>query len=141
MKPTPNGWPRLSAALFYKDAKAAIDWLCRAFDLNVRVKVEGPDGAIQHSELVYGEAVVMVAGEARARHHASPRTLEGANTGSLFLYVDDIDAHCARAREAGGRILAEPKVSDYGAEYWADKGYEVEDLEGHRWYFAQRIRG
>jgi uncharacterized glyoxalase superfamily protein PhnB len=67
--------------------------------------------------------------------------IKGANTQGLFLYVDDIDAHCERARAAGAKVLTEPKVSDYGEEYWADRGYEAEDPEGHRWWFAQRIRG
>jgi uncharacterized glyoxalase superfamily protein PhnB len=141
MKPTPKGWPRLSTAVFYQDPAAAIDWLCRAFDFKVRIKVEGEGGAIVHSELEYGEAVVMVAGESREKRHLSPRSLEGANTRGLFLYVDDADAHAARAREAGARILVEPRVTDYGEEHWADKGYEVEDLEGHRWWFAERVRG
>ena len=56
MKPTPNGWPRLSAAIFYDDAAGTIDWLCRAFGFDVRLKVEGDGGRIEHSELVYGEA-------------------------------------------------------------------------------------
>jgi hypothetical protein len=32
-------------------------------------------------------------------------------------------------------------VHDYGAEHWTDKGYEAEDVEGHRWWFTQRLRG
>ena len=60
MKPTPKGWPRLSAAIFYDDAAATIDWLCRAFGFEVRLKVEGDGGRIEHSELVYDEALVMV---------------------------------------------------------------------------------
>ena len=36
MKQTPKGWPRLSSSLFYDDAAAAIDWLCRAFDFQVK---------------------------------------------------------------------------------------------------------
>ena len=141
MNPTPKGWPRLSSALFYDDAAAAIAWLCRAFDFEIRIKIEGENGAIMHSELEYGEALIMVAGPSTEKRHASPRSLSGANTQSLFLYVDDIDAHCARARDAGAKILSEPAVSDYGEEYWADRGYEAEDPEGHRWWFAQRIRG
>ena len=31
--------------------------------------------------------------------------------------------------------------SDYGEEYWEDRTYECADLEGHRWWFCQRIRG
>ncbi len=42
MKPTPSGWPRLSSSVFYDDPRAAIDWLCRAFGFEVRLKVEGP---------------------------------------------------------------------------------------------------
>ena len=41
MKQTPKGWPRLSSSLFYEDAAAAIDWLCRAFDFQVRLKIDG----------------------------------------------------------------------------------------------------
>src|SRR6266704_3479037 len=83
MKPTPKGWPRLSAAIFYDDAAGAIDWLCRAFGFEVRLKVEGDGGRIEHSELVYGEALVMVSqsGEKPARpklpRGASPRVRLG----------------------------------------------------------------
>ena len=70
----------------------------------------------------------------------SPRSLDGANTQSLCICVDDVDAHCARARSAGARITLEPEVHDYGDEYWADRVYEAEDPEGHRWFFMQRLK-
>src|SRR5579863_1386320 len=107
MKATPKGWPRLTSAVFYEDAATAIDWLSRAFGFEVRLKVEGDNGRIEHSELVYGEAVVMVAqsgirpSRPKFPRGASPRSLEGANTQSLMLYVDNVDEHCARARAAG----------------------------------------
>jgi uncharacterized glyoxalase superfamily protein PhnB len=142
MKPSPAGWPRLSSAAFYDDARAAIDWLCRAFGFEARLVVEGDGGAIEHSELVFGEALVMVGVAARPQtpYQVSPRSLNGANTQSLCIYVDDVDAHCARARAVGARITREPTTSDYGEEYWADRGYEAVDPEGHRWYFVQRMR-
>ena len=148
MKQTPPGWPRMSVALFYEDPKKAIDWLVRAFDFEVRLKVEGDDGGIVHSELTYGEAVLMVSqsGGSKAHterdqsHQKSPRVLSGANTGSLMLYVDDIEGHCARAREAGAKIASEPKTSDYGEEYWSDRSYEAVDPDGHHWWFSQRLR-
>src|SRR5262249_44890700 len=61
MKNTPKGWPRISPAIIYDDAAGAIDWLCRAFGFEVRIKVEGDKGRIEHSELVIGDGVVMVA--------------------------------------------------------------------------------
>ena len=51
------------------------------------------------------------------------------------------EAHCERAREAGAIIRVEPTTEDYGEEYWADRTYEAEDLEGHHWFFMQRLRG
>src|SRR5271166_6111201 len=142
MRHTPPGWPRISAALYYEAPAKAIDWLCRAFGFEVRLKVEGQDGSIEHSELVYGEGVVMVAG-AREKfpYRRSPRVLDGANTQSLMLYVDDVEAHCGQARAAGAKIVSEPTTVDYGEGYWEDRGYEAEDLEGHHWWFMQRLRG
>jgi uncharacterized glyoxalase superfamily protein PhnB len=146
MKKPPEGWPRVSSALFYDDAAAAIDWLCRVFGFEVRLKVEGEGGRIEHSELTFGgDGLIMVGSSGGERRQPpmpcrSPRSVGGANTQSLCVYLEDVDAHCARARAAGARILEEPKTSDYGDEYWADRGYRVEDLEGHHWWFVQRVR-
>lgn len=142
MKPTPPGWPRITPALWYDDANAAIDWLCRAFGFEVRMKVEGEGGRVEHSELVFGDGLVMV-GEPRPEKFPqtrSPAQAGGANTMNLMVYVDDVDAHLERARAAGATILSEPKNTDYGEEYWEDRGYECRDLGGHHWWFYQRIR-
>lgn len=144
MKPAPPDWPRLSSALFYDDPRAAIDQLERAFGFTTRILVEGPGGEVEHSELTYGESVIMVAGTHRNGapdgRVASPAAMLGRNTQSLFLYVDDADAHCAQARAAGVEILREPYDSDHGPEYWTDRNYEAVDREGHRWWFAHRVR-
>ena len=58
----------------------------------------------------------------------------------MMVYVDDVDAHCARARAAGAKLVTELATTDYGPGYWLDRGYEVEDPEGHRWWFIQRLR-
>ena len=143
MRPAPPGWPRISSSLYYDDAAKAIAWLCDAFGFEVRIKVEGEGGRIEHSELVYGEGVVMVAGADRSDRLPqirSPKQVGGGNTQNMFVYVDDVDAHCAKARAKGATIVGEPKVSDYGEDYWADRGYECVDPGGHHWWFAQRLR-
>jgi uncharacterized glyoxalase superfamily protein PhnB len=71
MKPTPQGWPRISSAVFYDDAAAAIPWLCRVFGFEVRLKVEGENGRIEHSELAFGDGLVMV-GTAGGKSQARP---------------------------------------------------------------------
>lgn len=148
MKPTPADWPRISSALFYADPRAAIDFLCRAFGFRVRLCVEGPGGRIEHSELEYGEGLVMVAGAGPDYRRAgqpwraglcSPSQLHGQSTQSLCVHVDDVEAHCAHARACGARIVSEPATSDYGPEYWTDRGYAARDGEGHVWWFVQRL--
>ena len=140
------GWPRLSTIVYYDDAAGAIDWLCHAFSFEVRLKVEGDAGRIEHSELVYGEALVMVSqsglkpGRPNMPPGASPRSIGGGNTQSLMLFVDNVDEHCARARGAGAAVIEEPAVHDYGADYWADRSYGALDPEGHLWWFTERVR-
>jgi uncharacterized glyoxalase superfamily protein PhnB len=137
-------WPRISPSLFYDDPGAAIDWLCRAFGFEVRLRVDGDNGYVVHSELLLGDGLIMVAGVQsspdRQVRRKSPRSNDGFNTQSLMVHIEDAQAHCERARAAGAKILQEPKMSDYGEEYWADLCYEAEDPEGHRWWFAQRVR-
>ena len=144
MKNPPTGWPRIVPAVFYDDAAAAIVWLTRAFGFVVRERVEDDRGRIVHSQLVLNGGVIMVgqAGLSPERQYArSPRGVGAANTQSLAVFVDDADAHCERARAAGAVIATEPATQDYGEGYWADRTYEAEDLEGHHWWFMQRLRG
>ncbi|MCA9322637.1 MAG: VOC family protein [Planctomycetes bacterium] len=144
MKSPPKGWPRISSAIFYDDAAAAIDWLVEVFGFSVRLRCEDESGKIEHSELEFHGGLVMVAtaGERPTPgNYRSPRALGGANSQSLCVQVDDVEGHCAHARSAGATILSEPKTQDYGEEYWADRSYLAEDLEGHLWWFVQRVRG
>lgn len=147
MKPAPSNFPRLSTAVVCRDALAHIDWLCRAFGFERRLVVPGEDGQVEHSELGFAEALVMVSQERPAKDARfgtpmrSPLSAGGVNTQSIMLYVDDVDAHCATARAAGARITSEPALHDYGPDHWADRSYGAVDPEGHHWWFAERVRG
>ena len=113
-------------------------------DVDLLFSMPQPDGGMP-VELVFGDAVLMVGEEGvqkdKDRPANSPRSLGGANTAGVMIYVDDAEAHCERAKRAGAKITYEPTVSDYGEDYWADKSYEAEDFEGHRWWFCERVRG
>ena len=147
MKPTPEGWPRIAPSLMYRNAGEMIDWLCNAYGFEIRLKVEGDAGRIEHSELTYGDdGLIMVSSEKEGYGGASsvplrsPASVNGANTQGLMVYVDDVDAHCAHARAAGAKIVNELADHDYGEDYWTDRGYGAVDPEGHVWWFAQRMR-
>ena len=150
-KPPPAGWPQMAACLFYRDPAAAIAWLCDAFGFEIRLKVEGAQGEIVHSELMYGSGMIMVGAAAKPdaaaaasrpfkSRHASPLDLAGRMNQSLCVFVDDADAHCAQARAHGATIYAEPATQEYGPAYWSDRGYGAYDLEGHAWWFMHRLR-
>jgi uncharacterized glyoxalase superfamily protein PhnB len=146
MRPPPPDWPRISSCAFYLDAAKAIDWLCDAFGFEVRLRVEDDEGGIVHSELVYGDGLVMVSQELREsdrpwKHYMrSPRSLDGRTTQSMMIFVDDVDAHCAHARSRGATVVEEPATHDYGDDYWTDRSYGALDPEGHLWWITQRLR-
>jgi uncharacterized glyoxalase superfamily protein PhnB len=123
-----------------------LDWLVRVFGFELRLKVEGDGGSIVHSELTFGDGLIMVAAlgktsllpEAKWR---SPKSVGGANTQSLCILVDDVDTHYTHAKAEGARIVRELKTTDYGGEHGSDRGYMAEDPEGHLWHFMHRLRG
>ncbi len=148
MKPTPPSWPRMSSSVHYRDPAAAIDWLCSAFGFELRLKVEDDAGQVVHSELCFGEGLVMVGGtgrsdagkEASQSRECSPLDVGGGHTQAICTFVDDVDAHHAVARAKGARIVREPTTSDYGDDYWVDRSYGCLDPEGHLWWFIERVR-
>ncbi|MCG8592423.1 MAG: VOC family protein [Proteobacteria bacterium] len=131
----PNGMPRISPNVFYDDPAAALEWLTKAFGFETRTSVPDPNGGIMHAEMQVDDGVVMMSPTAATETWRSPKSLGGSVTQSLYVYIDDVDEHCARARAAGANIVAEPEDM-----FWGDRTYVAEDLEGHRWTFAQHVR-
>lgn len=147
MKDAPQGWPKITTTIYYKDAKIMIDWLCRAFGFEVQMVVESKAGNIEHSELRLAESLIMI-GQADIKktkrwgvRRASPIDVQGCNTQTLQMYVDDIEAHYANAKQQGAMIVDELSLRDYGKDYWADNSYGAMDPEGHVWWISERARG
>jgi uncharacterized glyoxalase superfamily protein PhnB len=124
--------PRITPYLYCEDFAQALDFLERAFGLRERMRTTGPGGDILHAEVELEDGVVMLGRPGPA--YRSPRRL-GQATQSLYVYVDGVDAHFHRAREAGARLLEEPEQ-----QFCGDLRYGAEDPEGHPWHFAQRVR-
>jgi uncharacterized glyoxalase superfamily protein PhnB/DNA-binding XRE family transcriptional regulator len=132
----PQGWPRITPTLVYEDSKAAVPWLEKAFGFVAREKVAGPDGQIVHSELTLGDGLIMVGhvtlSPSPQGRMASPKSV-GKSTQSLFIFVDDLDEHFARAKAAGAEIV-EGIQTNYGF-----RRYRALDPEGHEWCFAVKV--
>ena len=117
--------------LLYQDAGAAVDWLAKAFRLRPDEVLKGADGRVGHASMTFGEALVMFGSP--GPDFKGPRAI-GHWTANLYVDVDDVKTHHARAVKAGATIIEEPRDTPYGA-----RRYGAEDLEGHRWYFAQPL--
>ena len=127
--------PAMGSGVIYRDPKAALRWLEKAFGFEITMIVEGPDGAIGHSEMRLGDGLIYVGREWDERHR-SPASLGGVNTQSLhFQLQSGLDEHCERARAAGATIVREPADQFYG-----DRSYMAVDLEGHAWTFGQTVK-
>ena len=125
----------LSPALTYRDPRAALDWLERAFGFELVMLIEDADGVLGHSEMRHGDMLLMIGNE-WTDAHCSPASIGGKNTQTVHVNIDgDIDAHCAQARAAGAEILAAPEDQFYGA-----RTYRCRDPEGHMWTVSQTRR-
>lgn len=124
-----------SSALSYKDPKAAFRWLEEAFGFEPLMVILDNEGNLAHSEMTFGESVVMVGSEWSEKHR-SPKSIDGLNTQTVHVQLDaDLDAHCERARKAGAKILQAPETQFYG-----DRTYRCTDPEGHIWSFGQTVQ-
>lgn len=132
--PTPPR-PAFIPSLAYKDNRAALDWLQKAFGFETSEVLTDAEGNVVHAEMSHGDGVVMIGGE-WADWTRSPASLGGKNTQRVHVRLDrGLDEHCARARQAGAKIVLEPADQFYG-----DRTYVATDLEGHYWTFSQAVR-
>ncbi len=122
------------ATLRYTDSNKAVDFLCRAFGFVEKASFKDEGGVIVHAELTFGQNGCIMLGPDRdtpfGRYMRQPR-VAGGSTVSLFVIVDDVDAHCERARAAGAEILMEPTTQSYGG-----RDYSCKDIDGHLWSFG-----
>jgi uncharacterized glyoxalase superfamily protein PhnB len=124
-------------SVIYRDQRAALAWLEKAFGFEQSMVLVDAKGDIAHAEMSYGDGVIMVGSEWPAWKDwcKSPVSAGGANTQLLHVRVErDIDKHCERARAAGAVIAMEPADQFYG-----DRTYMAVDPEGHHWSFAQSV--
>ncbi|MCC7273947.1 MAG: VOC family protein [Alphaproteobacteria bacterium] len=122
------------SCLRYRDAPAAIEFLCTAFGFERHLVVPGDGGTIAHAQLSFRGGMVMLGSAAESefgRLMAQPDETGGRVTQCTYVVVEDADAHYTRARAAGAEIVIDIKDEDYGG-----RGYTCRDPEGHIWNFG-----
>ncbi len=116
--PTPTRTPNVYPFTRYADANGAIEWLSRVFGFEERVTYRGDEGEVHHAEMHLGPGIFMF-GEGDPSEQG------------VYVAVDDVDAHYARAKEAGAEIVREIEDTPYDS-----REYTARDLEGHLWSFG-----
>jgi len=122
--------------LRYRDAPAAIEWLCKVFGFEKHLVVPHQDGSVAHAQLSFGNGMIMLASVPKTetefgRLMTQPDEVGGAQTQTSYLVVTDVDAFYANAKASGARIATEIKDEDYGG-----RDFSCYDLEGHLWSFG-----
>jgi uncharacterized glyoxalase superfamily protein PhnB len=123
---------RAIPTLRYRDAKAAIDWLERAFGFEPRLVVPGPGDTVAHAQLV-ADGVMVMLGSARDDDLGAFQQPPSGQVciQSPYIIVDNPDAHYERAVAAGAKVAMELVDEEYGG-----RGYSCLDPEGHLWNFG-----
>ena len=120
--------------LRYRDAPAAIEWLCKAFGFRKQAVYEDDAGGVAHAQLTFGNGMIML-GSVRdndfGRHILQPDQAGGRETQCPCVIVADCKAHYDRALAAGADIIDAYAEKDYGGA-----GYSCRDPEGHLWWFG-----
>jgi uncharacterized glyoxalase superfamily protein PhnB len=120
--------------LRYRDAPAAIQWLCRVFGFEEQLVVPNEDGTIAHAQLSFGNGMIMLGSASDSefgRLMKLPDEIGGAETQTSYVVVSDADLVYRQAKAAGAEIILDIKDEDYGG-----RGFTCRDLEGHIWNFG-----
>ncbi|MGN7920235.1 MULTISPECIES: VOC family protein [Lysobacter] len=121
-------------SLRYRNAPAAIEWLCRAFGFEKHAVYADGD-TVHHAQLTYGPGMIMLGSvddsSEWGRRIVQPDEIGGRETQACSVVVSDADEHYAQARAAGAEIVVEIADQDYGG-----RAYTCRDLEGRLWWFG-----
>ncbi|MGD0299122.1 MAG: VOC family protein [Bryobacteraceae bacterium] len=117
--------------LRYRNAPAAIEWLCDVLGFARHAVYPGPDGTIQHAELTLGGGMIMlgsIRNNESPRYMTQPDEIGGMETRSEYLVVADADEVYQRVKKAGAVIVREIEDQGYGG-----RDFTCRDPEGHVW--------
>ena len=135
---------RVIPMLAYEDASKAAEWITKVFGFREVERFHDGAGTVTDVVLDLDGAVVLVGHPTDAyqgpRRHAqvcalarqwqeTPYVVDG-----VVVYVDDVETHFSKAKRGGAKILTEVETNP------RQKQYRCEDLEGHRWMFAEPVR-
>jgi len=110
VQPIPEGYHTVTPYLAVANASEAIDRYTRAFGARERARMDAPGGMIGHAELEVGDSLIMLPASFPGASTTPPDQL-GGTSGSIFMYVEDVDAVVKQAVDAGATVTMEVATS------------------------------
>lgn len=125
-----SGGSSIIPALRYRDAHAAIEWLCNVLGLSRHAVYDGPNGTVAHAELVLGNGMIMLGSQKDDEYGKGFKTPGelGVETRSAYVVVADAEAVWERAKAAGAVVARPIQNTEYGS-----REFTLKDPEGHSW--------
>ncbi len=130
----PEGMAQIIPYLYYEDAGAAIEFMEQAFGFEVVSAFRAPeDGRVLTAQVRTGSGMIFVG---PGMEPFGTRAVPDPDfvSAMIYVFVDDVDAHYARARAAGAQIREEPH-----SHFGGNRQYTASDPGGQRWTFAQPV--
>jgi uncharacterized glyoxalase superfamily protein PhnB len=130
-----SGKSSVIPSLRYRDAPAAIEWLCRNFGFEQQLVVPDDKGGVAHAQLRLGGGMIMLGSVDTnsdtdfGKTIRQPDEVGGFETQCPYLVVEDADQVWRNVKANGGQITMEIKDEDYGG-----RGFGCRDIEGRQWY-------
>jgi PhnB protein len=125
VKAVPDGYHTINSMLVVKDPEGLISFCEQVFKGKCSERVNTPDGQLMHAEVQVGDSTLML-GQAMEQWPES--------TGTLYLYLEDVDETYQRAIAAGAKSLGEPKD-----QFWGDRMGGFSDANGINWWVARHV--
>lgn len=131
---------RVIPMLAYEDAARAAEWLARAFGFREIERYADERGVV--TDVLERDGAEVLVGHPTDDYRSPRRHAESCADArrwqqtpyivdGVVVYVDDVESHFAQASAAGARILTPLETNGQ------ERTYRAEDVEGHRWIFAQ----
>src|SRR5688572_9548938 len=132
VSPTPSGYHSLTPSIVVGDAADALAFYAKAFGARETYRLQIGD-KVGHAEIQIGDSRLMLSDEFPEWDALGPES-RGGTTGSLLIYVDDVDASFERAIKAGASVLQAVEN-----QFWGDRMGTVVDPFGHRWMLGTHV--
>jgi uncharacterized glyoxalase superfamily protein PhnB len=141
----PRSMPRVIPMLSYEDVAQAAEWLAEAFGLLETGRWADTDGRVTHVNMELGDGMVMLGSPSpqyqSPRHHTEVCDLARAWSTTPVHRRRGVRLRrrhrCTlEPAQAGGATILSPLEDNLAI---GQRSYRAEDVEGHRWMFAQPV--